>query len=167
VVLDALTKMPPEVRQQLHVIFVGAIAEPDRAYKQALDDIVQKAELAATVTFLGGRSDVPDLLNAADIALHASIKPEPFGLVVTEAMALGKPVVAANRGGPAEILTPESGITFDAASPEQLASALVQLALDPGLRRRMATAARVRVEGFTIERNVRKTQDVYDALLHR
>jgi glycosyltransferase involved in cell wall biosynthesis len=49
------------------------------------------------VSWLGARSDVPDLLNAADVALHASTFPEPFGLVLVEALAFGKPLLARSR----------------------------------------------------------------------
>lgn len=161
VVLAALSRVPPEVRERLHVAFVGAAAEGDRGYKESLDEMVARWDLGPTVRFLGGRSDVPDLLNAADVALHASVKPEPFGLVVTEAMALGKAVVAANRGGPAEVVTPESGITFDAAAPEELASILVRLAGDAPLRQRMSAGARVRVNDFDARHTARGTERVY------
>ncbi len=43
-----------------------------------------------------------------DVVVHASIKPEPFGMVLIEAMAMQKPVVATKMGGPLDIILDES-----------------------------------------------------------
>jgi glycosyltransferase involved in cell wall biosynthesis len=117
------------------------------------------------VAFLGERSDVPDLTNAADLVLHAATKPEPFGLVLLEAMALGKPLVAANLGGPVEIVTPESGMLFDPGVPAELARILEQLVTDADLRRRLSDGALLRVQDFSLDQTVAGVQAVYAELL--
>jgi len=117
------------------------------------------------VRFLGERADVPDLMNAADIVLHASTVPEPFGLVIVEAMALGKPVIAASAGGPTEILTPRLGLMFDTDRPEELAQHLTQLADDPGFRELLGARARERAREFSVTPMVRATEDLYAELL--
>ena len=56
------------------------------------------------MTFTGHRQDVPDVLRALDVVVHASVEPEPFGRVIAEAMACARPVVWARGGGADEIV---------------------------------------------------------------
>jgi glycosyltransferase involved in cell wall biosynthesis len=167
VVLDALSLLDEQTRAAIFVAFAGAAGSKDQKYLARLQETVTRSGLEDCVSFLGARSDVPDLLNAADIALHASVRPEPGGIAVLEAMALGKTVVAADVGGHAEVLTPQSGFTFDTASPRALAEHLTRLVHDEGLRRETGMRARARMEEFGIDRNVRETQSVYEAVLVR
>jgi glycosyltransferase involved in cell wall biosynthesis len=163
-VLAALRRLPREIRDRVHIAFVGGTPEVDREYAARLRDTVTREDLGHQVTFLGERSDVPDLTNAADVVLHAATQPEPFGLVLLEAMALGKPLVAANIGGPLEIVTPESGILFDPRAPAELAGILERLVADPELRRTLSAGARARVEDFSLSRTVAGVQAVYAEL---
>ncbi|NIQ14005.1 MAG: glycosyltransferase, partial [Candidatus Dadabacteria bacterium] len=68
---------------------------------------VKKESLENRIQFLGYRTDVPDLLSILNVFVHASIKPEPFGMVILEAMAAKRPVIATALGGPLEILENE------------------------------------------------------------
>jgi glycosyltransferase involved in cell wall biosynthesis len=52
----------------------------------------------------GFREDVPVLMHACDVIVHTSTAPEPFGRVIVEGMLAGRPVIATNIGGPAEVL---------------------------------------------------------------
>jgi glycosyltransferase involved in cell wall biosynthesis len=162
VVLAALEQMPASARNGFYVAFAGALTVDDRAYMNELEATVERAGLADHVSFLGSREDVPDLLNAADIALHASVRPEPFGLVVVEAMALGKTVVAANSGGPAEVIDGCSGITFDPMMPEELAEVLTDLVRDPIRRGELSKGALQRAEQFTVRRYSAGVRRVYE-----
>lgn len=165
VVLEALAGLPGDLKGRLTVLFVGATAPMGERYAESLRDTVRREGLEDVARFVGSRQDVPDLVNAADICLHASVMPEPFGLVVLEAMALGRPMIAARIGGPAEILTPESGLLFDPAQPAELTAALSRLATDRLLRERIGQAALRRVEEFSLERNVAGNVQVYRELL--
>jgi glycosyltransferase involved in cell wall biosynthesis len=165
VVLEALARLPEETKRRLQVLLVGATAPSDEPYADSLRATVERERLGDVVRFLGSRQDVPDLVNAADLCLHASVMPEPFGLVVLEAMALGRPMIAARIGGPAEILTPESGVLFDPTRPAELSAALSRLVADPAERERIGRAALRRVEEFSLERNVAGNVQVYRELL--
>ena len=165
VVLAALEQMPPTARSEFYVAFAGGLTVDDRPYMNELETTVERAGLAGHVTFLGSRDDVPDLLNASDIALHASVRPEPFGLVVVEAMSLGKAVVAANTGGPAEVVDRSSGITFDSMVPAQLAEVLTSLVHDPMRRGELGKGALQRAEQFTVRRYVTGVRRVYERML--
>ena len=165
VVLAALELMPATARDGLYVAFAGALTVDDRPYMNELEATVERAGLADHVRFLGSRDDVPDLLNAADIALHASVRPEPFGLVVVEAMALGKTVVAANSGGPAEVVDQSSGITFDSTKPAELADVLTELVGDPIRRGELSKGGLQRAEQFTVRRYAAGVRRVYERVL--
>ena len=165
VVLAALERMPAMARKGFYVAFAGALTVDDRPYMKELEATVKRAGLADHVRFLGSRDDVPDLLNAADIALHASVRPEPFGLVVVEAMSLGKTVVAANTGGPAEVVDGSSGITFDPMVPAQLAEVLTNLVRDPIRRGELGKGALQRAEQFTARRYAAGVRRVYERVL--
>jgi len=82
------------------------------------------------VHWVGPRPDVPDLMADLDLLGLASTQPEPFGLVVVEALACGVPVVATDAGGPPEILGPagpRAGRLVPPGDPAALAAAVVDL----------------------------------------
>jgi glycosyltransferase involved in cell wall biosynthesis len=165
VLIKALEHLTADVRSRLRVVFVGGAGASDSAYYESLRASVMAASLSGCVSFLGARTDVPDLVNAADVIVHASTIPEPFGLVVLEGMALGKPVIAANAGGPTEVVTAQSGFLFDTALPDQLASILVRLVNDPDLRHSVGIAAQRRADLFDTAGTRDAVQRVYAELL--
>ncbi len=166
VVVGALEQMKPDTRRRLHVVFVGHARPEDQDHVQGLVARLERAGATHEVTFLGGRNDVPDVLNAADVALHASSShPEPFGLVLVEALALGKPLVAARLGGPIEIVSPDAGILFGPNDPRELGAALERLLEHPELRKSMSAAARLRAQQFTAQRMADGMQRLWDELL--
>jgi glycosyltransferase involved in cell wall biosynthesis len=164
VVLAAVAALPDAIRRRLRVLFVGDTSPDAEAYAAELAATVDAGGLGETVTFLGSRADVPDLLAATDVAIHASVEPEPFGLVVPEAMALGAAVIAARAGGPLEIVTPTTGLLFDPACPGELAAHLTLLVTDPDRRRALARAAPERAQHFSIAQHVAGNLAVYDTL---
>lgn len=165
VVLEALRLLSPETREQLFVVFVGATSPDDLSYHQQLQRVVAQHHLDGVVAFVGSRRDVPDLYHAADLAIHASILPEPFGLVVPEAMSVGTPVIATTIGGPGEIITPASGRLFDPTHPQQLADHIHTLVHQPDLRKQLGQQAQIRVEDFSIHKHVEHMEQVYAKIL--
>ncbi len=163
-VLAALNQLEPATRERLFVAFVGDVAPDELDFRTELERTIA-AGLSGSARLLGRRADVPDLMRAADIVLHASVMPEPFGLVVVEALSLGRPVVAASFGGPADVLTPSTGITVDPRDPAALASALQQLVNDADLRARLGKAGPARANDFSIGRTVAAVERVYQELL--
>jgi hypothetical protein len=103
VFIHALAEIAHKV-PNLKALIVG---RPDRGKESYLDELKTLATacgLAQRVVFTGFRLDVPRLLAAMDVVVHSSSSPEPFGLVVIEGMAAGKPVVATRAGGPLDSL---------------------------------------------------------------
>ncbi|HEX2780587.1 MAG TPA: glycosyltransferase, partial [Gemmatimonadaceae bacterium] len=165
IVLSAVARLAPAVRGQVHVAFAGAASPADASYVASLEATVREAGIGAQISFLGARTDVPDLMNAADVVIHASRVPEPFGIVVVEGLALGKPVLATHFGGPLEVLTPESGRLYDPDRPAELAALLMTLLGDPALRRRLASGAKERAAHFDATETTRAIEALYGELL--
>lgn len=95
---------------------VGGPQKPDEAeYFRRLQETANQLGICERVKFFGQRSDVPELLAAADIFCQPNLEPEPFGLVFIEALWAGRPVVATELGGAAEIVDESCGLL---AEPE-------------------------------------------------
>jgi len=165
VLVEAVGQLSSAARNAVHVLLVGHAGEDDRAYEESLRDRIASLGLADRVYLTGPRSDVPTIFAAADVAVHASIMAEPFGLVVPEAMAFGLPVIASRFGGPGEVLDASCGLLFDPAKPSELAAHLEQLVTDPSIRTRLGEGARRRVERFSVSGMVQTILGVYGRLL--
>ena len=165
VVIEALGALTPDRRARLVLLMVGDIGTHHK-YEARLRTMLAEHGLENGVRLTGLRSDVSDLFRAADIAIHASVDPEPFGLVVLEAMLHGCAPVAANIGGPMEMLTPECGLTYDTSHPKELAAHLTRLLDDPELRETLGARARIEALRFDIGTHVALIEEVYDRLLN-
>lgn len=97
----------------------------DHRYASELRALASSPELAGRVDFFGQRDDVPRLMQAADVIVHTSVAPEPFGRVVAEGMLSGRAVIASRAGGPAEMIRDgETGWLYAPGDADELASAL-------------------------------------------
>ena len=80
-----------------------------------------------------------------DVIVHASVEPEPFGLVIAEAMACGRPVIVSRAGGAAEIA--QAGAVFHTpGNAGELAERMTQLVNEPTLRGALSKAGRAAAE---------------------
>ena len=120
-----------------------------------------KLGIADRVTFLGQRSDVAGLMRGADAFVFPTHY-EPYGIVVTEAMASGLPVVVTRNAGSACVVTHgrDGFLLEDGADLAGLVDAIRRLG-DPQVRQTMGQAARAAAEALTWERMV----DAYVPLL--
>jgi glycosyltransferase involved in cell wall biosynthesis len=122
-----------------------------------------------SVWFLGYRSDMRSLMGASDILAFPTSGDlgEGFGLAALEAMAAGRPVVATRVGSLPEIVShEETGLLVEPGDPERLSEALVTLAVDPGLRRRLGDKGRERAStSFALDSMVDRTLSVYREVL--
>lgn len=162
VALSALKALDPELRKNVRLWLVGEAPHDEAAYAERLQRFVTEHGLGDTVRFLGFRAEIPQIMGAADVVLHASTLPEPFGLVVLEGLALGKAVIASRGGGPAEILRPGDGLLFGAGQPLELASLLADLASSPETRKRLGERGLERVRDFDVQRTAERMVRVWD-----
>jgi glycosyltransferase involved in cell wall biosynthesis len=154
---------------ELRCLVVGGVHRNGQQYADALRARIAEPDLAGHVVLTGERADVAACLDAMDVAIHASIKPEPFGRVMIEAMALGRPVIAPREAGPLAIVADgETGLLVTPRDPDALAGAIATLVADPTRRRAMGRAARERVDAvFDIRHHVRAVEDLCDEVLGR
>lgn len=166
VLIDAL----PAVRARhphARVVIVGGPHEPEPDYPAQLRGQVARLGLDDAVLFAGYQPDVPRWMQAMDIVVHASDR-EPFGIVVVEAMALGKPVVAGAAGGPTEVITPGvDGLLAPFGDAPALASALLRYLDDPAFAARCGAAAAHRARDFSATRYAAAFTDAVLSLLDR
>lgn len=130
--------------------------------------LARELNIEHAVGFTGYREDVPALLRALDIVVHASVEAEPFGRVVAEAMACGRPVIATDAGGVPEVTGPAgaSALLVPPRDAAALSRAIVRLLDDPGEAARMGTSARQRIlAAFPLERHVEHVHAIYERLL--
>lgn len=121
--------------------------------------------LGERVRLLGYRPDAIRVLAGSDIFVLASLE-EGLPIALMEALAIGLPVVATDAGGiPDAVRNGVEGIVVPRGDHLALAEALVTLARDVELRLSMATAAQTRGREFDISRAVRRTTEIYDALV--
>ncbi len=119
----------------------------DGAREAELRALASSLELPAVFTGLLEPDGVVDALAAADLVVHPSLR-EIFPNAVGEAMACGRPVVAADGGGTGELLgrDGDAGVLVPPADPDAMALAVARLMEDPARRAAMGGAARRRIE---------------------
>jgi glycosyltransferase involved in cell wall biosynthesis len=162
---DILLKALPHCPENVVAMFVGDALFGEQAYVQQLHQLVKDLGLSKRVHFLGFRTDIPQLMSACDLITHTSTAPEPFGRVIVEAMLCGKPVIAANAGGAAEIIEHDrTGWLTPPGDARQLAKMIGQCHTNPQHTSAIAQAAK---EHATQQFNVSKINQEIDRLLNQ
>jgi glycosyltransferase involved in cell wall biosynthesis len=138
----------------------------DGKLRPALERQVAHLGLCGSVTFTGRRENVPHIMLALDVLVMPSLW-EGFGLVLLEAMAAGKPLVASRVSAIPEIVVDgETGFLVPPGDSHSLAQTLLKVLRDPELGRRMGRKGRARLEReFSVEKMVRATERIYDTLI--
>lgn len=148
-----------------HCVIVGGEHALEADYSDFLRGRIADLGLQEQVKLVGLQSDVPLWMQAMDVIVHASNR-EPFGIVVVEAMALGKPVVAGNEGGPREIIEAGvSGLLAPYDDSKLLFRAILRYLDDSEFAKQMAQGAQQRAQNFTAERYVERFVEVTKSIL--
>ena len=143
-----------------HCVIVGGQHPLEPDYRAYLDKLVAELGLGDTVTMVGLHPNSEIWMQAMDVVVHASDN-EPFGLVVIEAMALAKPVVAGAGGGPTEIITDGIDGLLTAYGDENAMSSAILRCLDsPDFAREIGALARARAAEFATPLYARKVSSV-------
>ena len=152
---------------RVHFLLIGDdISGRENEYKDQLHKRVEDLGLVKCFTFLGYRKDVKDIMSQIDLLIHTAIN-EPFGRVIIEAMALGKPVISYNCGGPGEIIVDgETGFLVPLFDKENIAKRTIILLKDNSLAVKFGKAGRKRVMNkFNIREKIFQMEEIFNGTL--
>jgi glycosyltransferase involved in cell wall biosynthesis len=153
--LRAFARVQDKLNSRLLLVGDG----PERS---AIETEIARLSLQKSVTLLGVRSDIPEILAASDVFLLSSNR-EGLPLAVLEAMAAGVPVVATNVGDLPMIV--KDGVTGLLVNPDdecEFANALFELLSNENRAKELGNRARKLAEGFSVEAMVRAYESLYD-----
>lgn len=160
--LDLLIEAIPLVKARFsRVEFVIIGSGPE---EESLKQLARERGVSESVRFAGYRRNAWRLMPAFDVVVLPS-REEAQSIALLEAMACGKPVVAARVGGVPEVVDDGvTGLLYPAGDVAALAAALIEVLKDASKRASMGAAGRWRVgERFSREEMLRKTMEVYES----
>lgn len=134
--------------------------------REELESLAEELGVASNVTFTGFRRDVPRIMDGIDLFVLSSLW-EGFGLVLLEAMAASKPIVATMVSAiPEIVLHGETGILVPPNDPELMAEGITKLLTQPTLARQMGCKGKQRLEQeFSAQKMIAATELLYDDLI--
>jgi glycosyltransferase involved in cell wall biosynthesis len=165
VLVEAMARVVAAVPQARGLI-IGGVHRAGAAYHQQLQSRIRDLHLERCLSITGFRGDIADVMNALDIVVHTSVRPEPFGRVILEGMLLGKAVVATAAGGVPELIRDgETGFLVPPDDAPRLAERLIPLLQDPTLRQRVGQRAQAWVrQHCSLQRHVAAMSAIYEEL---
>jgi len=166
--LRAIASLPGALADAHGIVIGGALFGQEAGYVEEMKELTRRLGLGERVHFTGfvSDADLRGLLAASELLVHPALD-EDFGLIVAEAQALGKPVLAFAAVGPAAIVAPEqTGRLVPVGDQEQLNAALAELLAAPEQLRRWGEAGRARSGSlFAAEPAARQVERIYAACL--
>jgi glycosyltransferase involved in cell wall biosynthesis len=127
-------------------IVVGPDAKNENNYVMEMKEQVIAKKLTQNIRFLGSRQDIPNIMSSLDIFLFTT-RQEPFGMVITEAMAAEVPVIASRVGGIPEIISSENvGLLIESENSQQFSLALNLLIENRETRKKIGIASKKHVK---------------------
>ncbi len=153
----------PEAR----FLIAGAnLFDHDPDYEARLRTLAEEEGLDGRLIFTGYRADMGSVLASLDLLIHPAAK-EPLGRVILEAMSLGKPVIAIDSCGPAEIIhSGLDGFLVPPGDDGEMAEKAIALWRDRDQAARIGAAARERIRrDFSISQSAEKIEPVYESVL--
>ena len=167
VFLRALSMLPKGLPIRGYVIGgpIYSTAGSQRSVAE-LRALASRLGLNGNAAFTGFVKEPAAAIRALDIVVHASTEQEPFGRVVAEAMACGKPIVASLAGGVREIIAEnENALVHRPGDAAALAGCIARLAADSGLREKLGIQGwRSATERFATCRLAHEVAPVYESL---
>jgi len=135
--------------------------------EEELKNQIKRLGIEPNFIFTGFRQDIPEILSAIDLFALSSLQKETTPQVISQALAMEKPVVATDVGNVSDLVKNGlTGILVPPGDADALANGILTLLKDPGMRKRMGKAGRRLVEEkFTLNQMIDKTEEVYNELL--
>ena len=166
--IESFARVTREIPGAVLLIVGEPLFNRDEEYAEELRRTAASLGIDNCVRFLGGRGDVPQLMQAMDVLVVNSHE-EPFALTVLEGLASGVPVVATAVGGTPEMITDgENGCLVPACDNKALAESLIKLLRESELRAWLGHNARqVAKARFSTDRFLREVDAFYMQLPHQ
>jgi len=163
--IEYLLRAAPSIlkKRKAKILIVG----PDGGKKKMLMELSQGLRLEKDVVFTGELSEEDKLkaIATCDMLVLPS-KKEGQGIVLLEAQAMGKPIIATRQGGiPYFIKDGENGILVDYGRPDQIVSAVEQLLSDTEFRQRISRKGKETARMFTWDMITQKILDIYELVI--
>jgi glycosyltransferase involved in cell wall biosynthesis len=158
--LKHLLRAVPLIREEVPAVKI--VVAGGGPLESKLTSQVRRLRIEESISLLGERKDVREVLAAADVFVLPSLW-EGLPYVLIEAAALGKPIVAADIDGVREVIrSGETGILVPPRDPGRLAAALILLLKDQDLACKLGERAKRDIPpGFSLERMIRETETLY------
>lgn len=157
------------VKKDTEIVFeiAGEVYKGEEHIKDDLIQYIKEKNLQERITLLGQIENMEDFYNHLDIFVLPSIKPEPFGLVILEAMQYGVPVVATNHGGPTEIIkNGDNGILFEHNKPNELSDAILKIKNDKQFKEKLSKNGQKRFNEFSLQNMIKELEKNIDKLIN-
>ena len=158
-----------KTNQNIKLVYLGSAPPNQEIFEIDLKNKIKEYNLEEKVIIIPFQKDITKFWNSIDIAVVPSTEPEPFGMVVIEAMLAKKPVVASNHGGPTEIVIDnETGFLFESSNEILLANAILKLVDNPNLRNSFGEKGYQRVlNTFSLESHVNHFEKIFYEMLNK
>lgn len=159
-----------KVHPDVVCFFVGATTPGDKPYFDEIMVQLVRDGLEGNVRFTGFQENVAQFTALMQVVIHASVHPEPFGMVVLEAMARRKPVVGSRAGGVVEMVVDgQTGYTFPPGDAATLAARVSELLSDPAKAVAMGERGYQRLlQDFSVDKYMNDLHGAYEAIFaHR
>lgn len=159
--IDIIRSIPSIIKnnENIKFIFIG-----DGPKLEECKQEVKRLNIGRFVVFTGVRNDIPNICASIDILMHLP-EYETFGIVLTEAMAMGKPIISRNVGGIPEVVrNGENGILINEVNNENIVSSLSKIINNYDLRLRYGqNSLKIVQDNFTIEKTIKNLVEIYNA----
>jgi glycosyltransferase involved in cell wall biosynthesis len=160
--IDAL-QIVVSKRPNVHLLIIG-----DGPLHEELEEKVEHVKLRKSVTFLGYRTEIPDILMALDAFIHPSLYGEGFPLAILEAMGSRLPIIASRIPGITEMFDGvDAGRLVDPHNVEEMADAMLWMAnLSEMERKKLSDNAFKHARGnFNADVMVKKIESLYNSII--
>ena len=151
-----------------NIICIMPGADDNGHYVTNLRNLAKKYNVLGKMVFLPFLDDLPAAYMLADVVVAPSLKPEPFGRVIIEAQAMGRPVIAFNHGGASESIKNNiTGLLVEPKNEKELGNAIEKLInMTEMQRNNMANSSRKHiVNKFSLDKMNRETIKLYSEVL--
>ncbi len=158
-----IIKEVPDVK----FLVVGGPIFGDVEYLRQLKEIAQSSGLNSKIQFTGEKENISSYMAKLDVLVCPSVQAEPFGRILIEAGAMGKPVVAMQEGAIPEVVEDGvTGILVPAKDPKSIAKAVNKLIVNPQLAKSMGERGKERVtKYFNLDRMIKELEEVMREVL--